>query len=43
VDQIAHVFNEREKDDVKSMISINPSWDKVIVLDSVTGNRILEI
>jgi hypothetical protein len=43
VDQIAHGFNEREKDEMKSMASVNSSWDKVIVLDSLTGNNILEI
>ena len=43
VDQIAHGFDENEKDEVKSMVSANTSWDKVIVLDSLTGNNILEI
>ena len=43
VDQIAHGFNESEKDEVKSMVSVNTSWDKVVVLDSLTGNNILEI
>lgn len=43
VDQIAHGFNESEKDEVKSMVSANTYWDKVIVLDSLTGNNILEI
>jgi hypothetical protein len=43
VDHIAHGFDEDEKDEVKSMVSMNASWDKVIVLDSLTGNNILEI
>jgi hypothetical protein len=43
VEQIAHGFNESEKDEVKSMVSVNTSWDKVVVLDSLTGNNILEI
>lgn len=43
VDQIAHGFNESEKAEMKSMITANSSWDKVIVLDSLTGNNIFEI
>ena len=43
VDQIAHGFDEGEKDEVKSMTCSNSSWEKVIVLDSLSGNRILEI
>jgi hypothetical protein len=43
VDQIAYGFNESEKTEMKSMISANSSWVKVIVLDSLTGNNILEI
>lgn len=43
VDQIAHGFNESEKEEVKSAASTNTAWDKVIVLDSMTGNNILEI
>jgi len=43
VDQIAHGFNESEKSKMKSMISVNSQWAKVIVLDSLTGNNILEI
>lgn len=43
VSQIAHGLNESEKDEVKSMVSANNSWDKIIVLDSLTGNSIVEI
>ena len=43
VDQIAHSFDENEKDEVKTMVSMNTSWDKVIVLNSLNGNNILEI
>jgi hypothetical protein len=43
VDQIAHGFDDDEKDKVRSMVSVNTSWNKVIVLDSLTGNNILEI
>jgi hypothetical protein len=43
VDQIAHGFEEREIDQVKSMIFKNVSWAKVIVLDSLSGKSILEI
>jgi len=43
VDQIAHGFNKSEKDEVKSLVNVHISWDKVIVLDSLTGNDILEI
>ena len=43
VDQIAHGFNESEEKEVKSMVSVNFCWDKVIVLDSLNGNNILEI
>jgi len=43
VDHITDSFDESEKEEVKSMVSVNPCWDKVIVLNSTTGNRILEI
>lgn len=43
VDHITDSFDESEKEKVKSMVSVNPCWDKVIVLNSTTGNRILEI
>ena len=42
VDQIAHGFDENEKDEIKSMVSVNISWNKVIVLDSLSGNNVLE-
>lgn len=43
VDQIAHGLTEDEKNEVKSMVSVNSSWDKVIILDSLNGNNLLEI
>lgn len=43
VDHIAHGFEENEKDEVKTMVSKNSSWEKVIVLDSLSGKKILEI
>lgn len=43
VDHIAHGFEESEKNEVKSMIRSNTSWDKIIVLDSLSGNSILQI
>ena len=43
VDQIAYGFDEGEKKEIKSMVSVNSCWDKVIVLDSLNGNNILEI
>ena len=43
VDQIAYGFDESEKEELKSMLSTNPSWDKIIILGSLSGNNILEI
>ena len=43
VDQIAHGFDANEKEQLKSMVSVNPYWNKVIILDSLSGNNILEI
>lgn len=43
VDHIAHGFEEAAKDEVKSMIGPITPWDKVVVLDSISGNRMLEI
>ena len=43
VDKIAYGFDESEKKEIKSMVSVNSCWDKVIVLDSWNGNNILEI
>lgn len=43
VDHIAHGFEETDKDEVKLMIGHITSWDKVVVLDSLSGNKILEI
>ena len=43
VDKIVHGFDESEKEQMKSMVSMNPSWDKVIILDSLSGNNVLEI
>ncbi len=43
VDKIAYSFDEDEKKDIKSMVSVNPVWDKVIVLDGIKGKNILEI
>ena len=37
------VLMRDEKKEIKSMVSVNPYWDKVIVLDSLDGNNILEI
>ncbi|PKN70089.1 MAG: hypothetical protein CVU52_09195 [Deltaproteobacteria bacterium HGW-Deltaproteobacteria-10] len=42
VDSIAYGFTEAEKKEIKSMVSVNSLWDKVIVLDSLKGNNILE-
>ncbi len=43
VDHIAHGFDETEEKEIKSMIKTNNSWDKVIVLDSLSGNSVLQI
>lgn len=43
VDHIAHGFEENEKNEVKTTVSKNNSWEKVIVLDSLSGKKILEI
>jgi len=43
VDQIAYGFDESEKKEIKSMVKANSCWDKVIVLDSLNENNILEI
>lgn len=43
VDKIAYSFDDREKSKIKSMVSVNSCWEKVIVLNSLRGNRILEI
>jgi len=43
VDQIAYGFDDSEREQLRSIINIDPSWDKVIVLDSLSGNNILEI
>ncbi|MBI5968661.1 MAG: hypothetical protein HY882_12510 [Deltaproteobacteria bacterium] len=43
VDHIAHGFEENERKELRSMIGPIVSWDKVIVLDSLSGNSILEI
>ncbi len=43
VDKIAYGFNENERKEIKSMVSTNSYWDKVIVLNSLNGNNILEI
>jgi hypothetical protein len=43
VDQIAHGLEENEKDEVKAMAGSNISWNKVIVLDSSSGNNVFEI
>jgi len=43
VDRIAYGFDEGEKEEIKSMVNVNSCWDKVIVLDSLNGNIILEI
>jgi hypothetical protein len=42
VDKIAYGFNEADKKEIKSMVKINSIWDKVIVLNSLKGNNILE-
>ena len=43
VDKIAYGFDESEKKEIKSMVTMNSYWDKVIVLDSLNGNNIFEI
>ncbi|MCX5846579.1 MAG: hypothetical protein NTW12_09545 [Deltaproteobacteria bacterium] len=43
VDHIAHGFKQTDKDEVKSMIGPITFWDKVVVLDSLSGNSILQI
>ena len=43
VDEIAYGFDVSDKEQIKSMISTNGFWDKVIVLDGLNGNNILEI
>ena len=42
VDKIAYVFDQSEKEQIKSMVNISPPWDKVIVLDSLNANNALE-
>lgn len=42
VDSIAYGFNETDKKEIKSMVRVNSIWDKVIVLNSLKGNNILE-
>jgi len=42
VDRIAYGFSEADQQEIKSMVSINPIWAKVIVLNSLNGNNILE-
>lgn len=43
IDTIAYGFDKDEKKEIKSMLTINPVWDKVIVLDGIKGKNILEI
>ena len=43
VDQVAYGFDEGEKKEIKSMVSVNSCWNKIIVLNSLNGNNILEI
>jgi hypothetical protein len=43
VDKIAHGFDEGEEKYIISMVRVNSFWDKVIVLDSLNRNNILEI
>ena len=43
VDKIAYGFDQSEKEQIKSMVNIDPPWDKVIVLGSLNANNILEI
>ena len=43
VDHIAHGFEETEMIELKKMIGPTISWDKVIILDSLSGNCILQI
>lgn len=42
VDSVAYGFSEADKREIKSMVRINSIWDKVIVLNSLKGNNILE-
>ena len=41
VDQISNGFNDNSKSYIKSMVSVNSCWDKVIVLHN-NGSKILE-
>ncbi len=43
VDTIAYGFDEEEKQEIKSMVSVDSMWDKVIVLEAMQGKNILEI
>lgn len=43
VDKIAYGFDEDERKEIKSMVSMDPVWDKVIVLEGINGKYILEI
>ena len=43
VDQIAHGLDENEKEEVKSIVKKNIFWDRIIVLDSWSGKKLLEI
>ena len=43
VDSIAYGFNENDKKQIRSMLRINSCWNKVIVLNSLNGDNILEI
>jgi hypothetical protein len=43
IDTIAYGFDEDDKNEIKLMVTMNPVWDKVIVLDGIKGKNILEI
>jgi hypothetical protein len=43
VDQIAYKFSKNEKEKIKSMFKMNEFWNRVIVIDSLSGKSILEI
>jgi hypothetical protein len=43
VDRIAYGFSEADKKEIKAMVRINSIWAKVIVLNSLNGNNILEL
>lgn len=43
VDKIAYDFDKDERETIISMVRVNSFWEKVIVLNGLNGNNILEI